>query len=140
MLNLIYGFYKKFLDTTKDLKSKTDFIDPINKDIFVINFVLDSGTQQLVSTIEFFPYDINDPRMVSQAENFARLIFKVSKNNTYVTQLILENLEIIKQKSENNYLFVTNVLFFWQQLLQNQKMELDDIPMIRPISVFKNIN
>jgi hypothetical protein len=140
MLNLIYGFYKKFLDTTKDSKSKTDSVDPVNKDIFVINFVLDCGAQELVLTVDVFPYDINDPRMVSQAENFARLLFKVSKNNTYVTELILENLQIIKQKSEKNSLFVTNVLFFWQHLLESQKMELEDIPVIRPISVFKNIN
>lgn len=113
-----------------------------NKDIVELHFIFDLKTENIIPLLKIYPYNFIDSEkdFLQQAESFATLLNDFCGDNNYVKDLILESMEILSKNSDNDNLFMTNVLFFWKTKYQVKKQEekKNKMPIIRPINVFKN--
>lgn len=123
-------------------KSNNIIYSSNNKDIIELHFIFDLKTENIIPLIKIYPYNFidNEKDFLQQAESFATLLNDFCGDNNYIKDMILESMEIVSKNSDNDNLFITNVLFFWKTKYQVKKQEekKNKIPVIRPINVFKN--
>jgi hypothetical protein len=125
-------------------KNKTNniILSHNNKDIIELHFIFDLKTENIIPLIKIHPYSFveKEKDFLEQAESFAALLNDFCGDNNYIKDLILESMEVLSKNSENDNLFMTNVLFFWKAKYQVKKQEekKNKMPVIRPINVFKN--
>jgi len=129
---LISYFFKK--------KEQESTIATEDKDLVLISVLMDCKTNKIASIIDAYPYDIEDNRMIKQAESLGLMLNQLCGDSIGLTELMLNNIELLKKNSNNNLLFYNNVLFFWQRSLEqrNKGSKDDDLPLIRPTQVFKH--
>ena len=85
---------------------------------------------------------IKDPSkedFLYQAEHFAVFIFNVCGDNPYLINPTLAALNKLKKQSTTHLLFVNNVFYVWDKLIE-QTIKTDTKPLVRPSKVFKQIN
>jgi hypothetical protein len=118
-----------------DHKSDID----LDKDIILINIAIDTKTEEIGLFLDVHPYNIDDKRMVSQAEKFAHGLYLLCGDKAYFTKLILNNIEKIKKTSTEYSMFLDNVIFFWNHYLDHKHTDNNNDPLIKPSKVFKNL-
>jgi hypothetical protein len=110
------------------------------QDVSLISVAIDTKTEQIGLFIDVHPYNIEDKRMIPQAEKLAKGFHILCGDSVYLTQLVLDNIDVLKKKSDNNSVFFDNVLFFWNHYLSNTtktQSGSDNDPVIKPTRVFK---
>ena len=136
MIELIKKFFVKFY-------RKTNIVTiPDNKDIAEIKFIFDLKTDNIVTFLSINTNNFTDDEesFSLQAESFATLLNRLSGDNNYIRSLIVDSMDLLSKDSENDFLFFSNVLFFWKTKheIQRQKERKNKFPVIRPINVFRN--
>ena len=129
---LIKRFFRK-----KELDRPNILIE--DKDIIMVSVLLDCQTNDIISVIDAKPYMAEDSRMTKQAESFALMLNRICGENVDLIELIIDNINVLKKKSNDHLLFYSNVLFFWKHLADNQKQtHQDNTALVRPTQVFKH--
>lgn len=125
-------FWKKEPKSTSLLLAK-------EQDLSLISIAIDTKTEQVGLFIDVRPYNIDDKQMIPQAEKLAKGLHFLCGDTTYLTQLVLDNIDVLKKKSDNNAVFFDNVLFFWNHYISNttKQNSLDNDPVVKPTRVFK---
>lgn len=131
-INKLMGyFFKK--------KEQESTIVTEDKDLILISVLMDCKTNKIASIIDADPYDVEDHRMIKQAESLGFMLNQLCGDSVELTELMLNNIELLKKNSNNRLLFYNNVLFFWQRSIEQRKGHKDDdLPLIKPTQVFKH--
>jgi hypothetical protein len=130
----ILNYFFKDQETDNTINILTE-----DKDIIIVSTLFDCQTNNMICAIDAKPHKSDDPRMAQQAECLGHLLNKICRNNVELTELMINNIEILKKKSYDHLLFYNNVLFFWKHLIENEKKSIkEDAPVVRPTQVFKN--
>lgn len=136
MINYIQNIFQ-FKQKTNTVVCSSD-----NKEIAELHFIFDLKTENIIPILKIYPYNFveKEKDFLEQAESFAALLNDFCGDNNYVKNLILESIDVISKNSENDNLFMTNVLFFWKTKYHMKKQEekKNKMPVVRPISVFRN--
>lgn len=109
------------------------------QDVSLISIAIDTKTEQIGLFIDVRPYNIDDKKMIPQAEKLAKGLHVLCGDTAYLTELLLDNINALKKKSDNNAVFFDNVLFFWNHYVSNttKQQNLDNDPVVKPTRVFK---
>lgn len=133
----MFDLISKFFGSKKEKFQSNILAD--EQDVSLVNIAIDTKTEQIGLFIDVRPYDIDDKRMIPQAEKLAKGFHILCGSSVYLTELLLDNIDALKKKSDRNSVFFDNVLFFWNHYLSKTTkiQNLDNDPVVKPTRVFK---
>lgn len=134
----MFKYLAKFLSSNKTKNIDAAPVSDLDKDIILINVAIDTKTEEIGLFLDAHPYNIEDKRMVEQAEKFAHGLYLLCGDKAYFTKLVLDNIDKLKKKSTKDSMFYDNVIFFWNHYLNMKNNNTENDPVIKPSKVFKN--
>lgn len=102
-----------------------------------VNIAYDILLQKPIVSIDIQIYEPLSDKFLEQAEQCSIFFFNLCGNNSYLVKPILDALEDIKKLSSSHVLFINNILFLWDKLM-NDFSPMSNGPVVRPSQVFKS--